>query len=71
MTTKSAIKYASIDEEPVKEVSATKSPRKSNLKSVGQSKRRSQSLDRLDDHSGDSREERRNRRKYMHLVSKI
>lgn len=71
MTTKSAIKYASIDEEPVKEVATKKSPRKSNLKSVGHSNRRSQSLDRLDDHSGDSREERRNRRQYMHLVSGI
>lgn len=95
MTTKSSIKYASIDTHHLKNVERKKSSRKSSggggvgvggndggieskmtailVKSSSattKNNRRSQSLDRLDENSGDSRAERRNRRQYMHLVGK-
>lgn len=70
MPTKSSKKYASIDVQHVKEIESKKSARKNvDTKLVSQkNNRRSQSLDRLDDNSGDSREDRRNRRQFMHLV---
>lgn len=77
MTTKSIIKYASIDDEPVKDISNKKlSSRKlietkliDRREKLLTKNRRCQSLDRLDDNSGDSRDDRRHRRQYMHLVS--
>lgn len=72
MSSKSSIKYASIDaQHPKDTLEMKKVPRKNaESKSVAKSSRRSQSLDRaVDDNSGDSREERRNRRQFMHLVS--
>lgn len=80
MTTKSSIKYASIDTHHLKNVEKRKLSRKSSgeskmpelleklSSSTTKNNRRSQSLDRLDENSGDSRAERRNRRQYMHLV---
>lgn len=90
MTTKSSIKYASIDTHHLKNVERKKSSRKSSggggvgggieskmtaileksSSATTKNNRRSQSLDRLDENSGDSRAERRNRRQYMHLVGK-
>lgn len=68
MTTKSSIKYASIGTEHLKNVEIKKSSRKSVGSDGTKHGRRSQSLERLDENSGDSRAERRNRRQYMHLV---
>lgn len=71
MGSKSTIKYASVDVERLEDVIETKKgSRKSTANDSKHGKsRRSQSLDRvLDDNSGDSREERRNRRQFMHLV---
>lgn len=86
MTTKNSIKYASIDTHHLKNIETKKSSRKSGggsgeskliaisekscLSATTKNNRRSQSLDRLDENSGDSRAERRNRRQYMHLVGK-
>lgn len=54
-----------------KDIELKKILRKNDTKHEKKIGRRSQSLDRIvDDNSGDSREERRNRRQYMHLVSK-
>lgn len=70
MTSKSAIKYTSVDGQHLKDIELKKISRKSDAKRVAKDNRRSQSLDRIiDDNSGDSREERRNRRQFMHLVS--
>lgn len=73
MGTKSSIKYASIDAYLLNDVESKKSLRKSGGGGIDESKlaktnRRSHSLDRLDENSGDSRAERRNRRQFMHLV---
>lgn len=75
MSSKSSIKYASIDaQHPQKDTEFKKVSRKSaeTKAKVANSNRRSQSLDRtIDENSGDSREERRNRRQYMHLVGTL
>lgn len=72
MTTKSSIKYASIDALHVKNTDSKKPHRKSAESKFGsQNSRRSQSLDRFDDNSGDSRDGRRNRRQFMHLVGRF
>lgn len=67
MNSKGTIKYASLDVLHFKDES-----RKLSRKSPVDSKkgRRSHSLDRTldNDNSGDSREERQNRRQYMNLV---
>lgn len=85
MTTKSSIKYASIKNVETTRKSSRKigdtefkmTPKISEKLSSATStavttktNRRSQSLDRLDENSGDSRTERRNRRQFMHLVGK-
>lgn len=69
MTTKSSLKYASIDAYLLNDVESKKLSRKSGG-GGGDSKSRSHSLDRLDENGGDSRAERRNRRQFMHLVRK-
>lgn len=74
MSAKSSIKYASIDAEHPKETFKVKKSSRKNAdsKSAAKNSHRSQSLDRtIDDSSGDSREERRNRRQFMHLVSSV
>lgn len=70
MNAKSTIKYASVDVQHSKDVVETnKKVSRKAADSKSSKGRRSQSLDRtLDDNSGDSREERRNRRQFMHLV---
>lgn len=70
MNSKSSIKYASVDVHQFKDIEAKKVLQKrADSKSVTKGNHRSQSLDRIaDDTSGDSREERRNRRQFMHLV---
>lgn len=69
MSLKSSIKYASVNVQHLKDVETKKATRKSaESKNMAKSSRRSQSLDRTSDNSGDSREERRNRRQFMHLV---
>lgn len=82
MTKKSSIKYASIDMHHSNDVVTTKSsynsgdsksPAKPTIANgaVSKNSRRSHSLDRLNENDGgDSRIERRNRRQFMHLVSK-
>lgn len=67
MNSKSTIKYASLDALHLKDESK-KLTRKMPVNS--KKGRRSQSLDRIldNDNSGDSREERQNRRQFMHLV---
>lgn len=70
MSSKSSIKYASVNVQHLKDVELKKPTRKSaEMKNVAKANRRSQSLDRtIGDNSGDSREERRNRRQFMQLV---
>ncbi|XP_055316913.1 protein Cep89 homolog [Sitodiplosis mosellana] len=70
MTSKSTINHASVDVNQLKDVVETKKVSRKSSESKHSKGRRSQSLDRvLDDNSGDSREERRNRRQFMHLIS--
>lgn len=73
MSSKSSIKYASVDVHQSKNVESKKVPRKiGDAKVLGKGNRRSHSLDRIaDDTSGDSREERRNRRQFIQLVSNL
>lgn len=82
MTTKSSIKYASIKNVETKKPSRKSgggggeskltavSEKSSSASATTKNNRRSHSLDRLDENSGDSRAERRNRRQFMHLVGK-
>lgn len=73
MPSKGAIQHTSIDAVQFKDVDTKKSAtsRKSVESKLGKSGRRSQSLDRLEENSGDSRDERRNRRQFMHLVGTL
>ncbi|XP_031635137.1 protein Cep89 homolog [Contarinia nasturtii] len=71
MNPKSSLKNITANiQQPVKDVELKKPSRKRFDSKVLTKGRRSQSLDRiLDDISGDSREERRNRRQFMNLIS--
>lgn len=70
MNPKSSLKNVFVDvHQNSKHTELKKLSRKGVDSKVLTKNRRSQSLDRtLDDISGDSREERRNRRQFMHLV---
>lgn len=68
MSSKHLMKSATIDKSDTTIIGTNKMPRKSLIKSESKTTRRSQSLDRIYDDNIDSKDERRSRRQFMHLV---
>lgn len=69
MSTKNSVKFALLENQTIIEPDKSLRRKSLNIKSKPKATRRSQSLDRLyDDNEMDSKEDRRSRRQFMHLV---